>query len=280
MPPQITTILTAFAAKLRLQRYAPSSIKAYTHALGKFLAAFKDCDITQLNVQHIEGFIQQLQQHQNISPAYQKQILAAIGKFYLLFYQRKLALAVLYPKRHTKTLPKYLTLTEVKRLLQHCSNKKHLCIIQLLYGCGLRVSEVVTLKIEDIDSAAMRIAIRAPKGKKDRVVPLPKLLLENLRLYYSSHHPKEFLFEGQTGGEYSVKSIQNFIKKCALDAQLIKNVTPHMLRHSYATHQLEQGVHIQNVQKLLGHKSIKTTEIYTHVVDVSKGNIPSPLDHL
>ena len=280
MCPEINNILQVYRAKLRLQRYAPSSVKTYANALAKFLIAFSPHDIAKVELVQIEHFMQHLQEKQAISPHYQKQILASIGKFYQLFYERKLDLAALYPKRLAKPLPKYLTPTEVKRLLEQCTNQKHLSILQLLYGCGLRVSEVVALKIEDIDSDAMRILIRDPKGKVDRVVPLPRLLLNNLRLYYRTYRPKRFLFEGQTGGVYSVKSIQNFIKKYASNAQLTKRVFPHMLRHSYATHQLENGVNIRYVQTLLGHKSIKTTELYTHVAKISKGNILSPLDQL
>jgi len=280
MCPEINNILKAYRAKLRLQRYAPSSVKTYANAIAKFLTAFSRHDLAKVDLVQIEHFMQQLQQKHAISAPYQKQILASIGKFYQLFYQRKLDLAALYPKRLAKPLPKYLTPTEVKRLLEQCTNQKHLSILQLLYGCGLRVSEVVALKIEDIDSDAMRILIRDPKGKEDRVVPLPRKLLKNLRLYYTAYRPKKFLFEGQTGGVYSVKSIQNFIKKYASNAQLTKRVFPHMLRHSYATHQLENGVNIRYVQTLLGHKSIKTTELYTHVAEISKGNILSPLDQL
>jgi site-specific recombinase XerD len=187
---------------------------------------------------------------------------------------------MLYPKRKPKLLPKYLTVVEVKRLLQQCTNLKHRCILKILYGCGLRVSEVIALKIADIDSAAMRIHIRAAKGKKDRVVPLPQTLLHNLRQYYLVYCPKDYLFEGQNGGNYSAKSIQSFIKKYAREAKIQKSVTPHMLRHSYATHQLENGVNIRYVQALLGHNSIKTTELYTHVIKISKNNIASPLDQL
>jgi integrase/recombinase XerD len=144
----------------------------------------------------------------------------------------------------------------------------------------LRVSEVIALKIADIDSAAMRIYIRAAKGKKDRVVPLPQTLLHNLRQYYLVYCPKDYLFEGQNGGNYSAKSIQSFIKKYARVAKIQKSVTPHMLRHSYATHQLENGVNIRYAQALLGHNSIKTTELYTHEIKISKNNIASPLDQL
>jgi site-specific recombinase XerD len=280
MCPNTNSLLSDFEVKLHMQRYAPSTIKTYKNALSKFLIAFQHNDLTQVNLEQIQDFMHHLQTKQRISPVYQKQILASIVKFYLLYYNRKLELSMLYPKRNPKPLPKYLTVVEVKRLLQQCVNLKHRCILKILYGCGLRVSEVLALKIADIDSAAMRIHIRAAKGKKDRVVPLPQTLLQNLRQYYLAYRPEVYLFEGQHGGNYSAKSIQNFIKKYAREAKIQKSVTPHMLRHSYATHQLENGVNIRYVQALLGHNSIKTTELYTHVTKISKNNIASPLDHL
>ena len=189
-------------------------------------------------------------------------------------------LSALYPKRKKKALPQYLTPLEIKRLFSYCHNLKHLCVLQILYGCGLRVSEVVALKMVDIDSAAMRLLVRNAKGQKDRVVPLPKSLLENLRKYYKIHQPKNYLFEGQKKVQYSIKSIQELTKKYAFKAQIKKKVTPHILRHSYATHQLENGVSIRHIQELLGHNSIKTTEIYTHICKVSNANIANPLDQL
>ncbi len=280
MCPNINNLLSDFVIKLRLQRYAPSSIKTYKNALAKFLIAFQQYDLEQITVQQIQNFMHNLQVKHHISTIYQKQILASITKFYLLYYNRKLNLSALYPKRNPKPLPKYLSALEVKRLLKQCTNLKHTCILKILYGCGLRVSEVIALKIADIDSSAMRVMVRAAKGKKDRVLPLPQTLLQNLRQYYLAYRPKDYLFEGQYGGKYTAKSIQNFIKKYARGANLQKSVTPHMLRHSYATHQLENGINIRYVQELLGHNSIKTTELYTHVTKISKNNITSPLDQL
>lgn len=280
MCPNTHNLLSDFEVKLRLQRYAPSSVKTYKNALAKFLVAFQQCDLERVTVPQIQKFIHHLQAKHCISAIYQKQILSSITKFYLLYYNRKLELSPLYPKRKTKPLPKYLTVPEVKRLLQQCTNLKHGCILKILYGCGLRVSEVIALKIVDIDSFAMRLMVRAAKGKKDRVVPLPLKLLDNLRQYYTAYRPKYYLFEGQSGGSYSAKSIQSFIKKYAREAKIQKPVTPHMLRHSYATHQLENGINIRYVQELLGHNSIKTTELYTHVTKISKNNITSPLDQL
>ena len=155
-----------------------------------------------------------------------------------------------------------------------------MCILKILYGCGLRVSEVVALKIEDVDSSEMRLLVRNAKGQKDRVVPLPNLLLGDLRDYYSAFRPKKYLFEGQKGGQYSAKSVQEMTKKYAFAAQIKKKVTPHILRHSYATHQLENGINIRYLQELMGHQSIKTTEVYTHVSKVTKGKLANPLDQL
>jgi site-specific recombinase XerD len=278
MCPNTNNLLSDFEVKLCLQRYAPSSIKSYKNALAKFLVAFQQHDLEDITVPQIQNFIHRLQTKNRISAVYQKQILASITKFYSLYYNRKLELSPLYPKRKAKPLPKYLTVPEVKRLLQQCTNLKHGCILKILYGCGLRVSEVVALKIADVDSTAMRLMVRAAKGKKDRVLPLPLTLLENLRQYYIAYRPEYYLFEGQKGGKYSAKSIQSFIKKYAREANIQKSVTPHMLRHSYATHQLENGINIRYVQELLGHNSIKTTELYTHVTKISKNNITSPLD--
>lgn len=280
MCPNTKNIVEDFVVKLRLQRYAFSSIKTYKNVLTKFLAAFKDYDLKQVKEQHIQNYLHQLQQQHHISDAYQKQILTTIDKFYILCFDCKLELSPIYPKRRLKSLPRYLTVSEVKRLLSHCKNLKHLCVLKIVYGCGLRVSEVVALKIEDIDSISMRLLVRYAKGQNERIVPLPKSLLKSLRLYEKAYRPKDYLFEGRNSEKYSIKSIQNFIKKYAHAANINKTVTPQILRHSYATHQLENGINISYVQELLGHNSIKTTELYTHVTKISKYNITSPLDHL
>ena len=279
MCPNTNNLLSDFAAKLQLQHYASSSIKAYKNALAKFFNAFESFELEHITQAQIQDFINSLQDKHNISAVYQRQILASISKFYMLHHNRKLDLSVLYPKRKSKPLPKYLTIPEVKKLIHQCRNLKHLCVIKLLYGCGLRVSEVLTLNIEDIDFHAMYLTVRSSKSIEDRVLTLPKSLLQDLHQYYIAYRPKDYLFEGQEGGKYSSRSIQNFIKKYAQKAHIEKSVTPHMLRHSYAIHQLENGINISCLQVLLGHKSIKTTELYTHIVKVSKYRIKSPLDY-
>lgn len=144
---------------------------------------------------------------------------------------------------------------------------------------GLRVSELVNVKITDIDSRRMQVLVRG-KGKKDRYVVLPASVLGLLRAYYLKYKPKEYLFEGQWGGQYSVRAVQQVFKNTMKKAKINKKVGVHSLRHSYATHLIEQGTDIRFVQELLGHNNIKTTMIYTALTDGAKRKIKSPLDNL
>jgi integrase/recombinase XerD len=195
-------------------------------------------------------------------------------------FNRQLNLKHLYPHSKNKSLPVYLTVREVRRLMENVTNLKHTCIVQLLYGCGLRLNELIHLKLTDIDTKNRIILIRNANGGKDREVMLSPLLLETLQRYYKMYQPNEYLFEGQGGGLYSEKSVQMIVKKAASKAGITKKVTPHTLRHSFATHLLENGTDIRYIQELLGHKSVNTTEIYTHITDIAKLKIKSPLDLL
>ena len=152
--------------------------------------------------------------------------------------------------------------------------------MQLLYSAGLRRSELVNLKITDIESDRMLIFVRDAKGGKDRYTLLSKELLQNLRLYYTEYKPKTFLIEGLNGGKYSVESIGKIVKRASKKAHILKKVSSHTLRHSFATHLLENGVDLRYIQTLLGHNSSKTTEIYTHVAINKYEGIKSPLDSL
>ncbi|MBN8684965.1 MAG: tyrosine-type recombinase/integrase [Chitinophagales bacterium] len=272
--------LSTFQQKLRLQRYAENTIRTYTGCLSKFLQAFQRYQMEQVTEQNIENYIAHLVEKEEISDSFQKQMLGTIGMYFDLCLGRKLSLQHLYPKRQQHRLPKYLSQQEVKRMLDVAENIKHRCILKLLYGAGLRVSEVLALTLKDIDSANMLVHIRDAKGRKDRTVMLSDSLLSDLRDYFIKAHPRHFLFEGQDGAEYSARSIQAVVKQLAEKARITKPVTPHILRHSFATHLIENGTDIRYVQDLLGHNSIKTTELYTHITDVSKSRIKSPLDHL
>ncbi|MFV0365635.1 MAG: site-specific tyrosine recombinase/integron integrase [Mangrovibacterium sp.] len=278
----IENLIEDFERKLKLQRYSVNSIKNYCSAVRPFLqlASRKFDSPNQLGEDEIEKYVFWRIEKDKIGSSYQRMIVASIEKFYSSVLKKDLLIKHLYPSRKQHSLPQYLTMSEVKKMLIFTPNAKHSCIIKLLYGCGLRLSELLHLKLSDINSEQMLVHIRNSKGNKDRMVILSPILLEDLRDYFKTYHPKEYLFEGQNGGMYSEKSVQTIVKTAAIRAEISKKVTPHVLRHSFATHLLESGTDIRYIQQLLGHNSVKTTEIYTHISDVAKMKIKSPLDNL
>lgn len=278
----IENLIMIFERRLKLQRYSPNSIRNYSSAVKSFLqiAAKKFNDPGRLTENEIEKYVFWKIEKDKISNSHQRMIVASIDKFYRLVLNRELEIKHLYPSRKRYALPRYITATEVKEMIASTPNRKHACIIKMLYGCGLRLNELLHLKLSDINSERMLVHVRNSKGNKDRVVMLAPALLEDLRNYFKAYHPKVYLFEGQNGGRYSEKSVQNIVKTAAAKAGITKQVTPHVLRHSFATHLLENGTDIRYIQQLLGHGSVKTTEIYTHITDVAKMKIKSPLDYL
>lgn len=183
--------------------------------------------------------------------------------------------------RSEKKLPNVLSKQEVKLILESLQNTKHKAMLSLLYACGLRRSELLNIKLQDILSDRKLLHIKQSKGKKDRIVPLSDKLLDMLRDYYKTYKPKVWLFEGQQEGEtYSERSLELVFKNALKQSGIKKPATLHWLRHSYATHLLENGTDLRYIQELLGHKSSKTTEIYTHVSTQSIQQIKSPFDDL
>jgi integrase/recombinase XerD len=182
------------------------------------------------------------------------------------------------PKKE-KILPNVLSENEVQLILNHTDNLKHKAILSLIYSAGLRRGELINMKINDIDSKRMYVIIRQGKGRKDRYSILSEKVLELLRRYFKEYQPKEWLFEGQFGGQYGASSIQHILKDAVALSKIRKKVTVHTLRHSFATHLLERGTDIRYIQELLGHQSSKTTEIYTHITQRGLGKIKSPLDN-
>jgi site-specific recombinase XerD len=169
---------------------------------------------------------------------------------------------------------------EVSRLFAATNNLKHKALLMLIYSAGLRISEALQMKISDIDSNRMQITIRQGKGKKDRTGLLSEQMLTILRSYYQLYEPRQYLFEGSSGGKYSTRSAQQVLRQACQRAGIHKKVTLHTLRHSFATHLLEAGTDLRYIQVLLGHSSSKTTEIYTHVSTKALKDIKSPLDRL
>jgi site-specific recombinase XerD len=181
------------------------------------------------------------------------------------------------PQKKEK-LPLVLSKKEVQLILNQIKNLKHRTIIGLIYSAGLRVSELTNLKIGDIDSNRMMIRVENSKGGKDRYTLLSQHILKELREYYKKYKPKRFLFEGLDEQPYSATSVRAILKRACKKARIRKKVRTHTLRHSFATHLLEQGTDLRSIQILLGHNSLKTTEIYTHVVNTHMNTIKNPLD--
>jgi integrase/recombinase XerD len=179
-----------------------------------------------------------------------------------------------------KSLPTVLSEQEVAAILGQLENIKHKSILSLIYSAGLRISESIHLELRDIDRSRGLLTIRQSKGKKDRYVPLSPKINALLTTYIEAYKPRKYLFEGQSGGLYSDRSIQNVFGKACEKAGITKHVTVHTLRHSYATHLLENGTDLRYIQEILGHSSSKTTEIYTHVSKKMIGAIRSPFDDL
>lgn len=182
--------------------------------------------------------------------------------------------------REEKFLPEVLSQEEVTALLNATDNLKHKAVLMTIYSGGLRISELINLKIKDIDSDRMQIRIEQAKGKKDRYTLLGQKTLEVLRSYVKQYQPREWLFEGVNHGPYSETSIKKALRTALDKTKITKRVSPHTLRHSFATHLLEMGTDLRYIQNLLGHQSSKTTEIYTHITVKGFDQIKNPLDRL
>ena len=213
--------------------------------------------------------------------SYQNQVVSATKLFFREVVRSKLDVERFERPRREHKLPNVLSKEEVKRIIYAPVNMKHRAMLSLVYACGLRRSVLIALKPGDVDSKRGLLMIRNAKGRKDRMVPVSEKLVAMLRDYYKLFKPKVWLFEGQDiGVRYSEQSLQSVLKKAVKKAGIRRPVTLHWLRHSYATHLLESGTDIRYIQELLGHKSTRTTEIYTHVTTQSLQKIRSPFDDL
>ena len=267
----------SFLDKLEIKRYANNTVRTYVSCFEQFINHYSSKTIDDLNENDVRDYIRILIQKE-WSTSYINQSINSI-KFY---YENVLGMPNRFYKierpRKEKKLPIILSPSEVKDLIDATNNIKHRCIVSLLYSAGLRRSEVLNLKPADIDSARMLIKVNDAKGKKDRFTLLAQSTLQDLRLYYKDYRPQHYLFEGQRSEKYSATSIGKVISNAVAKTRIKKHVTAHTLRHSFATHLLENGTDLRYIQLLLGHSSTKTTEIYTHVASHKFISIKNPLD--
>jgi len=268
------------AELLKLKGYSSSTIKTYQNEFAQFLAALRNNPVDNCDAQKVRSYMLYCYEHLKLTENTLHSRLNAL-KFYFeqVLRREKFFVDIPRPKKHLQ-LPKTIHQSDLKKIFDVTTNLKHNTILKLCYGMGLRLSEIVNLKVRDIDSKNMQVFIERSKGKKDRYVNLPQSILDQMRVYYKTYRPKLYLFEGQEGGQYSVRSTQQIFKNALKKASINKRVGIHSLRHSYATHLLEQGTDIRFIQELLGHKDIKTTLIYTNVTNNSIRKIVSPLDKL
>jgi site-specific recombinase XerD len=226
------------------------------------------------------NYIFHLVNTKKISASTQRQVVGSLKLFYKEVYNVKKDFSQLVVSQRENKIPEVLSVNEIKKILLHTPNLKHKALLSLLYSSGLRIGELLELKVTDVNSARMTVRVSQGKGKKDRLTILSHNVLGVLREYFIEFKPVDYLFEGQNGGKYSAGSARKVLKRSMERAKLVKPATLHTLRHSFATHLLENGVGISHIQKLLGHQNIKTTLIYTHIANDSLLKIKSPLDTL
>jgi site-specific recombinase XerD len=274
------TAFNQYHSLLQLKGYSPKTIKTYTSAFHSLLRLLGAVAVTSLRKQHVQSYLLWLHK-KGKSPAHLHTTINALKFYFEQVEGRGKEFYDLPRPQKPQKLPDILGEREIVKIFQSVENLKHRTLLMTAYSAGLRVSELVSLQVRDIDSERMMIHVRQGKGAKDRMVQLSTVLLDTLRAYYRAYKPSLYLFEGeQPGTPYSTRSAQEVLKKAKGKAGILKQGSIHMLRHSYATHLLEGGTDIRYIQELLGHNNLQTTMRYTHVSKLQVQKIISPLDKL
>lgn len=272
--------LSSFNNYMLQKRYSQSTIENYVGLLSIFFRYYTAKDILAITKIDIEEFNQNYILGNGYGRTFQNQIISALKLFYSHHSNIHLDISHIERPNKDKRLPEVLSLEEVKQLLTNVKNVKHKTMLSLVYACGMRIGEALALKMDAIDGTRGFIHIKHAKGAKDRYVPLSERTLVLLRHYYKLYKPKVYLFEGIAGQVYSQESCRKVLRTAVRSTVIKKHVTLHTLRHSYATHLLENGTDIRYIQDILGHNSPKTTMIYTHVSTHSLKNIKNPFDDM
>ncbi|MCU1295278.1 MAG: integrase [Bryobacterales bacterium] len=265
---------------LQIRRYSPVTIRIYLRAVAEFARHFGKAP-DRLGAEQIRQYQLFLIKEKKVSRPTFIQMVCALRFFYTHTLNRKVPMErIPFPRRERK-LPLILSREEVKALLQSPDNLRHRALLAILYGCGLRVSELTELKVSDINSARNVLRVRQGKGRKERQTLLPAKLLELLRCYWRNQRPTDWLFPSTDSARpISPKAVFLMCRKAAEKAGISKPVHPHSLRHAFATHLLEASVNLRTIQILLGHANLETTARYLHVADVAVRTTASPLDSL
>lgn len=279
-PDSVPRVPEEFIKTLKLKSYSPKTQKTYSSMLFLYINFYKERLIDDLTDVDIREYLLYLVDKKKVSQSYQNQAINAIKFYYEQVLGRPTRTYFLQRPKRESTLPQVMSEQEVTNLLKQIDNLKHRTALSLIYSAGLRIGELINLRISDIDSTRFQIRIQHGKGKKDRVTILSPVMLPVLQEYFKKYRPKVWLFEGQYGEKYSASSVEMVFRKAKRTAGIKKKVTVHSLRHSFATHLLERGTDLRYIQELLGHQSSRTTEIYTHITEKGFKKIVSPFDHL
>ncbi|MDD4209661.1 MAG: tyrosine-type recombinase/integrase [Bacteroidales bacterium] len=261
-------------------RNSPHTIKNYVSAFEEFINYFPQMEIEQINEAQIMEYLRYLVSERQVSVSYQNVAINAIKFYYEQVLKGRRKFYFIDRPRRDKVLPEVLNMQEITAMIKQTENIKHKLILMFGYGSGLRLNEINKIRLSDIDRERMQLKVKNGKGRKDRYTKLAAKIIPILDEYLANEPTDDLLFKGATGGLYSDRSIQQVVKQAAERAKIQKKVTPKTLRHTFATHLLEQGVDLRYIQEMLGHASSKTTEIYTHITTKGFENIESPMDGL
>jgi integrase/recombinase XerD len=261
-------------------RYSNRTNESYLALLELFFKYYNEKDPLSITSAEVSNFVNDFILKNGYSSSYQNQVISAIKTFYKISGKNRLNLKLVERPKRSRALPKVFSKDEVKRILNATRNTKHKLLLWMIYSCGLRRSEVTNIRLVDLDRDRSILHIKEGKGRVDRIVPVSAKVWEKLDEYTDSFAPVKYLFEGQTGGRYSAESVYRVFKNALQKAGIRKDVGVHSLRHSYATHLHETGLDIRYIQELLGHKSSRTTEIYTHVSRRNLVSVRSPIEDI
>ncbi|WP_435139315.1 tyrosine-type recombinase/integrase [Formosa sp. A9] len=271
-------VLQGYRDYLRGKRYSDSTVSSYLALMADLIEFHDGKPLEAINNRTVEAFVEQIMVPKHYAISTHRQFISAIKHFTTFYTDTEIDDLKLYMPKKDKLLPTVLSQAEIIDLIRCTENLKHRTILSLIYSCGLRIGEVVNLRTNAIDIDRRQVIVKQGKGRKDRYVILAESFLPMLQNYVLTYQPNQYLFEGQNNTQYSQESIRAFLKRSCQKAKITKRITPHTLRHSYATHLLEQGIDIRYIQELLGHCKPETTMIYTHVSKKDLLNIKSPLD--
>lgn len=272
------TLLNRFYTYLLGKRYSKSTVNTYSFFIADFIAFHNNKPLQSLTVKDVEAFIESVFLKRGYSVSTQRQFISAVKLFIIFYPETGISnLALMRPKK-SKILPTVLSQEEMIRIIQCTRNLKHRAILAMIYSAGLRISELLNLKLNDIHIQRKQVQVKQAKGRKDRYVTLADSFMPLLHNYMVTYTPEVYFVEGEKGKPYSASSVRKFLSRSCKAAKVNRMVTPHTLRHSYATHLLESGVGLRHIQELLGHSKPETTMIYTHVARKDLLDIRSPLD--